>query len=100
MGKLVKQLELDALGPTFSKSSPTYAYSNFWPMFNASFFFFSKFLQDCLYDFTNRTIHELFLTHSDYQKLQPHKNPLDPHSSLFLSHLHDTLVPQEAVTED
>ena len=52
-GKLVKQLELDALGPTFSKSSPTYAYSNFWPMFNASFFFFSKFLQNHLKAFSN-----------------------------------------------
>ena len=47
---------------------------------------FSKFLQDCLQDFTNWTIHELLLTHSDYQKLRPHTNPLDPHSSLFLSH--------------
>lgn len=61
---------------------------------------FSKFLQDCLQAFTNRTIHELLLTHSDYQKLQSHTNPLDPHSSLFLSYPHDTPVPQEAVTED
>ena len=30
---------------------------------------FSKFLQDPLQAFTNRTIHELLLTHSDYQKL-------------------------------
>ena len=102
MGKLVKQLEL---GPTFSRLSPsTYPYSNVWPMFKETFLFFFlfflKFLQDCLQAFTNQTTHRLLLTHSDYQKLQPHKNPLDPHSSLFLSHLHDTLVPQEAVTED
>ena len=38
MGKLGKQSELDALGPTFSRPSPTYPYSNFQPMFNASFF--------------------------------------------------------------
>ena len=50
---------------------------------------FSKFLQDCLYDFTNRTIHELLLSHSDYQKLGPHTNLLDPHSSLFLSYPQD-----------
>ena len=40
------------------------------------------------------------LTHSDYQKFQPHTNPLDPHSSLFLSHPKDIPVPQEVVTED
>ena len=64
---------------------------------------FSKFLQDCLQDFTNWTIHELLLTHSDYQKLRPHTNPLDPYSSLFLSYPHVTRVtplPQEAVTAD
>ena len=61
---------------------------------------FSKFLQDPLQAFTNRTIHELLLTHSDYQKLQPHTNPLDPHSSLFLSHPKDVPVPQEVATED
>ena len=61
MGKLAKQLDLDALGPTFSRPSPsTYVYSKFWPMFNASFFFFSKCLQDRLQDFTNWTIHVLF----------------------------------------
>ena len=62
---------------------------------------FSKFLQDCLQDFTNWTIHELLRTHSDYQKLGPHTDPLDPHSCLFLSHPHVTHVtplPQEAVT--
>ena len=31
-------------------------------------------------------IHELLLTHSNYQTIRPHTNPLDPHSSLFLSH--------------
>ena len=61
---------------------------------------FSKFLQDCLQAFTNRTIHELLLTHSDYQRLGPHTNLLDPHSSLFLSYPQDAPVPQEAVTED
>ena len=66
-------------------------------MFNASFF---KFLQDGLQAFTNRTIHGLLLTHSDYQKLRLHTNPLDPHSSLLLSHPHNTLVLQEEVTED
>ena len=39
MGKLPKQLELDVLGPSFSRPSlSTYPYSNFWPMFNASSF--------------------------------------------------------------
>ena len=64
---------------------------------------FSKFLQDYLQDFTNWTIHKLLLTHSDYQKLWPHTNPLDPQSSLFLSYPHVTHVtplPQEAVTAD
>ena len=38
MGKLVKQLELVALGPTFARaSSSPYPYFNFWPMFNAYF---------------------------------------------------------------
>ena len=58
---------------------------------------FSKFLQDCLRAFTNWTIHGLLLTHSDYEKLRPHTNPLDPHSSLFLSYPHVAPVPQEAV---
>ena len=40
---------------------------------------FSKLLQDLLQAFTNQTINELLLTHSDYQKLRPHTNPLDPH---------------------
>ena len=53
MGKLVKQLELDALRATFSRPSPTYPYSNFWPMFNASLFFFFPKFQDRLHAFTN-----------------------------------------------
>ena len=36
---------------------------------------FSK-SQDRLQAFTNLTIHKLLLTHSDYQKLWPHINPL------------------------
>ena len=60
---------------------------------------FSKFLQDHLHAFTNWTINELLLTHSGYQKLWPHTNPLDPHSILFLSHPHNGHIPQEAVTE-
>ena len=48
-GKLVKQLELDALGPTFSRPSSTYPYSNFWPMFNVSFFKISSGLLTSLY---------------------------------------------------
>ena len=86
-GKTDGELELDALDPTFSRLSySTYPYSNFWPIFNASF---AKFLQDRLRAFTNRTIHELLLSHSDYQKLGPHTNLLDPHSSLFLSYPQD-----------
>ena len=45
--------------------------------------FFSKFLQDHLQAFTNRIIHKLLLTCSNYQKLLPHTTPFDPHSSLF-----------------
>ncbi|MXQ97948.1 hypothetical protein E5288_WYG017853 [Bos mutus] len=59
-----------------------------------------SFQEDGLQAFTNRTIQELLLTHSDYQKLRLHTNPLDPHSSLLLSHPHNTLVLQEEVTED
>ena len=61
---------------------------------------FSKFIQNCLQAFTNRTIHELLLSRSNYQKLRPHTNPHDLHCSLFLSYPHDTPVPQEAITED
>ena len=60
----------------------------------------SKFLQNCLQAFTNQTIHKLFLTHSDYQKLWPHTNPLDPYSNLFSSFPYNIPVPQEAVRED
>ena len=59
---------------------------------------FSKFLQDHLQAFTNWTIHKLLLTHSDYWKLWPHTNPLDPHYSFFLSYPHNDPVWQEAVT--
>ena len=39
MGKPVKWLELDALGPTFSRPPPsTYSHPKFLTMFNASFF--------------------------------------------------------------
>ena len=39
MGKLAKQLELDALGSAFSRPFPsTYPYSKFLPMFNESVF--------------------------------------------------------------
>ena len=98
MGKLIKQLELDALGSTFSRPSPsTYPPSNFQFMFNASFFKISSVPLTSLHQ---PTIHELLLTHSNYQKLQSHTNPLDPHSSRFLSHPHDTPVPEGTVTED
>ena len=100
MGKLTEELELDALDPTFPRSShSTYPHSNFWPIFNASF---AKFLPDRLQAFTNRTIHELLLSLSNYQKLQPHTNPLDPHSRLFSSPPapHNASVLQEAVRED
>ena len=70
---------------------------SFWPCL---MHLFSKILQDHLQAFTNWTIHELLLTHSDYQKLRSHTNPLDPHSSLFFSHPLEGPVPQEAVTED
>ena len=95
MGNLVKQLELDTLGPTFSRLSPsTYPYSNFQSMFNVSFFKFSS------RSLTNQIIHKLLLTRSNYQKLLPYTTPFDPHSSLYLSHSHDTPVPQEAGAED
>ena len=98
MGKLVKQLELDAPGPIFSRPSPRLTLIlTFSPCLMG---LLSKFLQDCLQGFTNRTIHKLLLTHSNYQNLQPHTDPLDPHSSLFLSHPHDAPVLKEAVTED
>ena len=63
---------------------------------------FSKFLQDDLWAFTNWTIHELLLTRSNYQKLRPHTNPLDPHSRFFSSPPapHNAAVLKEAVRED
>ena len=49
-GKLVKQLELDALGPNFSSPSPSiYPNSNFPLMFNVSFFKISSGLLTSLY---------------------------------------------------
>ena len=99
-GKTDGELELDALDPTFSRLSySTYPYSNFWPIFNASF---AKFLQDRLRAFTNRTIHELLLSRSNYQKLRPHTNLLDPHSRFFSSPPapHNAAVLKEAVRED
>ena len=71
MGKLVKQLELDALGLTSSPPSPSVTLILIFGPCLACLF--SKFLQDRLQAFTNRTIHKL--TNSDYQKLQPHTNP-------------------------
>ena len=70
---------------------------SFWPCL---MHLFSKILQDHLQAFTNKTIHKLFLTHSDYQKLWPHTNPLDPYSNLFSSFPYNIPVPQEAVRED
>ena len=63
---------------------------------------FSKFIQNCLQAFTNRTIHELLLSRSNYQKLRPHTNPLDPHSRFFSSPPapHNAAVLKEAVRED
>ena len=50
MGKLVKQLELDALGPAFSRPSPsTHPYSVSPRLMRL----FSKFLQDHLQAFTD-----------------------------------------------
>ena len=59
----------------------------------------SKFLWHRSQDFINQTIHELLLIRSNYQKLRSHKNLIGPHSSLFLSHPHNTSDLQEAVTE-
>jgi len=98
MGKLVKQLELDALGSSFL--GPLLLLTLILTFSPCLMHLFSKFLQDHLQAFTNQTVHELLLTRSNYQKLRPHTNPLDPHSTLFLSHPHDTLVLHEAVTED
>ena len=64
MGKLVKQLGLDAMGSTFTgPPSHINSHSDFRPLFNEVFvfFFFSKLLQDCLRALTNQTVHELFL---------------------------------------
>ena len=55
----------------------------FGPCLMHLFFFFPKF-QDRLHAFTNWTIHELFLTHSDYQKLQPHNKSPWPTFQPFL----------------
>ena len=94
MEKLVKQLELGVLGPIPSRpSSSTYPHSNFLFMFNASVFKISS----GPLTVSNWTIQ---LTRSNYQNLQPHTNPLDPHSWLFSSHPRDASVLQEAVTED
>ena len=97
MGKLAEQLDLDALGSTLSRPSPsTYPYSNFQPMFNASFFKISLGSLTSVH----QSNYPRATFNSDYQKLQPHTNPLDPHSSLFVPYPHDAPVLQEAVTED
>ena len=75
----------------------TYLHSNFQFMFDASFFKISSGLLTSLHQ---PTIYELLLTRSNYQKLRLHRNPLDPHFSRFLSHPHDTPVPEGTVTEE
>ena len=88
---------------TSYKPSPTelsMSYFFFFSLFFFKFYFIFK-LYNIVLVLPNIEMNPpQVLTHSDYQKLQPHTNPLGPHSSLFLSHPHDTLVPQEAVTED
>ena len=87
VGKLVRQLKLDTLGPPFLGHllllTLILAFSP------CLMHLLSKFLQNCSQAFTNQTIHKLLLTRSNYQKLLPYTNSFDPHSSFFLSHPHD-----------
>ena len=74
MGKLVKRLELDVLGPIFSRPSPsTYPYSNFQPMFDASFFKISSGLLTSLHqlNYPRITPNSLGLSKTSI----PHKSP-------------------------
>ena len=64
MGKLVKQLGLDAMGPTFTgPPSHINPYSDFWPLSNVSFLKVSVGLPMSL------SQHDLLLTRSNYHKL-------------------------------
>ena len=63
MGKLVKQLGLDAMGSTFT-GPPSHInfHSDFRLLFNEVFcFFFFKAFPGLPTSFTNQTVHELFL---------------------------------------
>ena len=74
MGKLAEQLELDALGPTLSRPSPsTYPYSNFQPTFNVSFFKISSGLLTRLHqpNYPQATSNSLKLSKSS----TPHRSP-------------------------
>ena len=94
MGKLVKQLELDTLGPTFSRPSPsTYLYSKFWPMFNTSIFKISGSLTSLHQpNYPRATSNSLRLS----KTLTPHKSPLAGIPAF--SYL--TPILQEAVIKD
>ena len=73
MGKLAKQLGLDAMGPTFTgPPSHIKPYSDFQPLSKASFFKFSPGLPMSLH----QTVHELLLTCSNYQKPWAHSDCL------------------------
>ena len=64
MGKLVKQLGLDDMGPTFTgPASHINPYSDFWPLSNVSFLKVSVGLPMSL------SQHDLLLTRSNYHKL-------------------------------
>ena len=82
MGKLVRQLELDALGPTFSRPpSSTYPYSSSQSMFNASSFKISSELLTSLHqpNYPQATSNSLRLSKTSTQ----HKFPW-PTFQLFL----------------
>ena len=98
MGKLVKLLELDTLGPTFSRpSSSTYPYSNLWPMFNVSFFKISSAPLTSLHqpNYPQAT----WLTQI-IRNFNPTQIPLTHIPAFSYLTPHDAPVPQEAIMED
>lgn len=100
-GKLTEELELKSWIPPFSRLSIYHPYSNFWPIFNASF---AKFLQDRLLEATNPTIQSYFyLTQITKNFVNSNTTLFDPRFQAFFSSppaLYNAAVLKEAVRED